>query len=189
MPVDACSHPLALRLTRVHGLTGELTTGTVERRCGTPVLERCPSCAEIYRRDAMRVLFEGVAANPGPRTWITLTAPGDAVFGRTHTAAYTRKASQRCACREFHSPNDPRVGEPLDPAAFRYDLVADFNRAAGRLVAVTMQKLRRLTGSDEPLPYARVVEYQRRGLVHVHVLVAAAIPRSVVELAVRGGVN
>jgi hypothetical protein len=130
----------------------------VERRCGTRLLDRCPSCSEIYRRDALRMMFEEVAANPGPRTWITFTAPGD-------------------------------VGEPLDRATYRYDKVAEFNACSSRLFAVTMQKLRRLLGAEGPLPYVRVVEYQRRGLVHVHVLVLGAVPSAIVELATRGGRN
>ena len=188
MSLAPCLHPLALRLTRVHPLTGEVVVDQVERRCGTRLLDRCPSCSEIYRRDAMRVMFEGAAANPGPRTWITFTAPGDEAFGRTHTAAYKGLPSERCACRSYHSVTDPRVGEPLDRASYGYDKVASFNASSSRLFSVTMQKIGRLLGG-EALPYVRVVEYQRRGLVHVHVLVLGTVPRTIVELAVRGGRN
>jgi hypothetical protein len=188
MSLAPCLHPLALRLTRVHPLTGEVVVEQVERRCGTRLLDRCPSCSEIYRRDAMRVMFEGVAANPGPRTWITFTALGDEAFGRTHTASYKRLPSERCACRPYHSLTDSRVGEPLDRASYGYDKVASFNGSSSRLFAVTMQKIRRLLGGAS-LPYVLVVEYQRRGLVHIHVLVLGAVPRAIVELAVLGGRN
>ena len=158
MSLAPCVQPLSLRPTRLHPLTGQMVGEQIKRRCGTRLLDRCPSCSEIYRRDAMRMMFEGVASNPGPRSWITFTAPGDQAFGRTHTAAYKGLPSERCACRSYHSVTDPRVGEPLGRAAYRYDKVADFNASASRLFAVTMHKIRRLLGSDDALPYVRVVE-------------------------------
>jgi hypothetical protein len=52
---------------------------------------------------------------------------------------------------------------------------------------VLVQKLRRLSG--EPFDFVRVIEFQRRGLAHVHALVRGEVSPELLQLAVRGGVN
>ena len=50
-----------------------------------------------------------------------------------------------------------------------------------------MQKLGRLLGRK--LRVIRVIEFQARGLVHVHALVLGPVPQCSLELVVRGGKN
>jgi hypothetical protein len=52
---------------------------------------------------------------------------------------------------------------------------------------VTWQKLGRILG--ERLRVVRVMEYQRRGLVHVHALVIGTLTRADLALVVSGGIN
>jgi hypothetical protein len=79
------------------------------------------------------------------------------------------------------------LGTPIDPDTYDYDGAAAFNANASRLFAVTMQKLGRLLGRK--LQVVRVIEFQARGLVHVHALVLGPVPPCSLELVIRGGTN
>jgi hypothetical protein len=80
-----------------------------------------------------------------------------------------------------HDENDPCLGEPLCPECFDYAAAVTWNnslgelwrrttiyvpRALARLSAMTQAALR----SEVRSAYVKVAEYQRRGLVHVHVV-------------------
>ena len=112
---------------------------------------------------------------------VTLTAPGSDRFGKTHVRHLTKnKKVQRCSCRRYHNENDRLLGTPIDPATYDYDGAAAFNANASRLFAVTMQKLGRLLGRK--LQVVRVIEFQTRGLVHVHALVLGPVHLAVWNL-------
>lgn len=132
-------------------------------------------------------------------TFLTLTAPGSERFGATHTRRTglrkTGKEYQRgCPCGLFHGENSPILGTPIDPAAYDYADAARFNATASRRLAVTMQKLSRLTYGNTLQPRrhlatVRVAEFQKRGLVHFHVIVRGNVSPEHFFAAIRGGRN
>jgi hypothetical protein len=120
-------------------------------------------------------------------SFLTFTAPGAEVFGATHQRHEEGKSKRiaRCRCGVIHNEDDELIGTPINPRTYRYDLAADFNANAGRLLAISMQKLGRIVGRK--LKYVRVAEFQRRGLIHFHVLVEGIITDRSMRLVVSGG--
>lgn len=191
-----CSHPIPVRMRCADTSTGEIYLGrTIEKDCGSRLAERCLHCSEIYKRDAMSVFNEGVANTETPvthYTFITFTAPGSQTFGRTHQRVVKkRKANKshvvRCSCKHTHREDDVRIGTPINPSTYRYDLAAAFNAASSRLLAITLQRLGR--ARNEKLSYARVAEFQKRGLIHFHVLVKGVIAPEMIREVVLGNVD
>lgn len=190
--VGSCANPVALRRTSTNLLTGATTSSDHLKRCGTRIESKCPSCSALYRGDAFSVIRSGLIDRttklPKLVTMVTFTAPGSDVFGKTHSRRLTKHNKvQRCSCRSYHNENDPLLGTPIDPATYNYDGAAAFNANASRLFAVTMQKLSRVMGRK--LQVVRVVEFQTRGLVHIHALVLGTVTQRSLELVVRGGTN
>jgi hypothetical protein len=129
-----------------------------------------------------------------PRVFATLTAPG---FGPVHTrrtdndrvrACRPRKTGERCphgvglGCHLRHADDDPCLGEPLCPRCYDYAGAVLWQAYAGRLWHRFTLDLRRelarrvgLTRAEcadaARLSYAKVAEYQRRGLVHFHAVI------------------
>ena len=130
-----------------------------------------------------------------PVLFATLTAPG---FGPVHTHRSSPDVS-RAACRPRrdrpvcphgrpmycnarHDVDDESVGEPLCPECFDYEAAVTWNNSLGRLWRYTTiylpRRLAALLGISQNqlrrevrISYLKVSEYQRRGLVHLHVLV------------------
>jgi hypothetical protein len=190
-----CSRPISLTMTRADTRTGELTTHEYLKPCGSRLAEKCPHCSEVYRRDAIGVLRAGLQTIENatiPFTFITFTAPGAKVFGPTHQRVVTVSNGQRtrvrkCGCGKVHPEADALIGTPLDPETYSYGMAADFNAHASRLFAVTMQRLGRVVGHK--LVYARVAEFQTRGLIHYHVIVKGLVTERNVQTVVRGGTD
>ncbi|MCT9008802.1 replication initiator [Streptomyces rhizosphaerihabitans] len=129
-----------------------------------------------------------------PRVFATLTAPG---FGPVHTrrehggrvrACRPRRVGDCCphgapiGCHERHAADDPRLGEPLCPRCYDYAGAVLWQAYAGRLWHRFGLELRRDVarraglsrsefGEVARLSYAKVAEYQRRGLVHFHAVI------------------
>jgi hypothetical protein len=130
-----------------------------------------------------------------PLLFVTLTAPS---FGPVHTcAAGTDGGPRRCrprrddprcvhgqplSCGVAHDESDPRVGEPLCRDCFDYSGAVMWNNLIGELWRRTTiylpRQLAQLTGVTQKrlreqvrVSYVKVAEYQRRGLVHLHVVV------------------
>ncbi|MEU3099281.1 replication initiator [Streptomyces sp. NPDC006967] len=134
------------------------------------------------------------AVRDHPRVFATLTAPG---FGPVHTRrdrdgrvrpCRPRRTGDHCAhgalagCRERHPADDPRLGEPLCPRCYDYAGAVLWHASAGRLwhrfglelrreVARRVGLSRTEFGEVARLSYAKVAEYQRRGLVHFHAVI------------------
>ena len=135
---------------------------------------------------------ESVATHP--RLFVTFTAPS---FGKVHTRKaqgrvvlpchpYRQGAhchhGLRAGCWHRHDPDDPRLGEPLCPGCYdaraqvlwnalapelwRRTTIAVY-RALGRLVGLQEGELRRLVR----ISYAKVAEFQRRGVIHFHAVI------------------
>jgi hypothetical protein len=131
-----------------------------------------------------------------PAVFVTLTAPS---FGVVHTRPLgpdgtprrcrARRDTPVCqhgvrlSCSAVHAEDDPCLGEPLCPDCFDYSGAVIWNNLVGELwrrtgsiylprvlarhVGVTQKRLREVVR----VAYVKVTEYQRRGLVHLHVLI------------------
>jgi hypothetical protein len=134
-----------------------------------------------------------------PRLFVTLTAPG---FGPVHSGARPGTPPVPCrprrrlvvcphgaatACFERHGPDDRRLGQPLCAACFDYEAAVLWNAHAPRLwrhsvIALSRALCRtagitaRAANEHFRLSFLKVVEFQRRGLAHFHVVVRADGP-------------
>jgi hypothetical protein len=135
------------------------------------------------------------AVTAHPAVFVTLTAPS---FGFAHTRsvgldgrprrcrprrdAPTCEHGVRLSCGQLHADDDPRLGEPLCPDCFDHTGAVAWNntlselwrrttiylpRVMARHVDLTQQRLRELVRAS----YVKVAEYQRPGLVHLHVVI------------------
>ncbi|MBB5130564.1 hypothetical protein HNP84_000252 [Thermocatellispora tengchongensis] len=135
---------------------------------------------------------ETVSAHP--RVFATLTAPS---FGPVHTrrerngrvrACRPRDRAKRCehdrpvGCRERHEPHDDRLGQPICPDCYDYPgavlwqahagvLWHRFTLAMRRELARSAGMTRRAFNQRVRVSFAKVAEYQRRGLVHFHAVI------------------
>jgi hypothetical protein len=130
-----------------------------------------------------------------PAVFMTLTAPS---FGPVHTRVLgpdgqprpcrARRDQPVCehgqplSCSARHAEDDDCLGEPLCRECFDYRGAVIWNHMLGKLWRHTniyvKRALAREAGMTEKrllrrvrLAYAKVAKYQKRGLVHVHVLV------------------
>jgi hypothetical protein len=200
---EQCSHPVTLSRSTINTATGAVSAPEmINKACGSRLADRCPSCSEVYRRDLVVLIGEGLRKHLDRGevvTFLTFTAPGAEVFGQTHTRPTKRRKdgtpyTYPCPCGRLHAEEYASLGTPLDPSTYDYDAAADWNANASRLLAVTMQRLSRLTyprasTAEEPqrqLERVRVVEFQRRGLVHFHLLVRGDVRQEHFDAVVRG---
>jgi hypothetical protein len=133
-----------------------------------------------------------VAAHPC--LFVTLTAPS---FGPVHTRrekdgrvlpCRPRRDGGTCphghpvGCGERHHADDPRVGEPICPDCYDYTGSVLFNATAPELwrrFTITLRRiLARLAGLTQKelqeqarVSFAKVAEYQKRGVVHFHAVI------------------
>jgi Replication initiator protein, pSAM2 len=164
--------------------------GTVLAPCGNRRAAVCPACSDRYAADAYHLLRAGLAGDQSkgvpdtvtehPRAFLTLTAPS---FGPVHTRKVTRRGHVvPCRCGDRHHPADPRLATPVDPDIYDYEGAVLWQANAGALWARFTTTLRRALAatlgigardfSDHArLSYAKVAEYQRRGLVHFHAVI------------------
>ncbi|MCG5220416.1 replication initiator [Streptosporangium sp. KLBMP 9127] len=135
---------------------------------------------------------ETVTAHPA--LFLTLTAPS---FGAVHTRrekngkplpCHARRDAPTCphgrvmSCTARHGADEARLGEPLCPDCYDYTGSVLFNalspelwrrftealrRRLAKLAGLTMRELR----DHVTVSFAKVAEYQRRGLVHFHAVV------------------
>lgn len=169
--------------------------------CGNRRAHVCPACSRTYARDTFELIRAGVAGGKtvpttvaaAPLLFITLTAPS---FGLVHGV---RPDGGRCrprrsdtvdtcphgvhlACNARHEDEDRIVGAPLCPDC--YDWVGAvvwqwhvpvlwrrtttaLRRELARRLGTTEARLKDLAS----LQFAKVAEYQARGLVHFHALI------------------
>ena len=190
-----CVNPIRLRgyYQRIAADTGELLAmvGSTESRGGVLVVSCkdrrascCRSCARLYERDAYHLLAAGlrggksVPASVGthPAVMLTLTAPS---FGAVHG---NRDHDQPCKCGRQHDPEDSQVGSAIDPDRYRYVEQVVWNHYAPQLWKRTVQAVRRNLARALDVPrsklshlarvrFAKVAEFQRRGVVHYHAIV------------------
>ncbi|WP_184611062.1 replication initiator [Sphaerisporangium krabiense] len=129
-----------------------------------------------------------------PCLFVTLTAPS---FGLVHTRreqggkvspCRPRRDARPCphgrvsSCIARHTGDDPQLGEPLCPDCYDYTGSVLFNATASLLWARFADALRRRLATVGGLrlcelrqhlvvSFAKVAEYQRRGVVHLHAVI------------------
>jgi excisionase family DNA binding protein len=181
--------------------------GVTYVRCGSRRASECPSCARLYAADMFQLIRAGIAGGKtvpasvgeNPLVFATFTAPS---FGHVHGH---RDAARRCrphtrgparcvhgrprTCHERHREDDPALGQPLCRECYDYashvvwrwwapDLWRRFTIALRRLVAKTLGIPATRLPDVVTVQYAKVAEYQRRGLVHFHTLIRLDGPRT-----------
>ncbi|MBC9730893.1 replication initiator [Streptomyces sp. TRM68367] len=194
--LGGCAQPIRLEghRTEIDAFTGEilrelkskeLPAGHLLVRCGNRRTTRCPSCAELYRQDTYHLIAAGLRGGKNipdqvaahPLVFATLTAPS---YGPVHGRRVN--GSARCRCGRTHTKGDPLLGTPLDPERYDYAGAVLWNAHAPALWARFMLHLRRTIAAAAGIPqrllhkvarvsYAKVAEYQRRGLIHFHAVI------------------
>jgi len=176
--------------------TGSMPDGVLYVPCGTRRASVCPACAETYRRDAYQLVKAGLDGGKGippdvaahPAIFATFTAPS---FGPVHTRVTgpggtvlrcrPRRKKTICphgrhlSCPRRHKQDDACLGRPLCPDCYDYDAAVTWNAHAPELWRRTTIGLRRRLGKlarpgHIKLAYAKVAEFQARGVIHFHAL-------------------
>ena len=180
--------------------------------CGDRRASVCPACAETYRADTYQLIRAGLTGGKGipetvtahPCVFATFTAPS---FGPVHTrrqlpgrpAARCRPRrktlpcphSRRLSCGQRHKDTDPSLGRPLCPDCYDYQAAVVWNAHAPELWRRTTIAIRRLLARTAKaagagrvaLSYAKVAEFQARGLVHFHAIFRLDAATSAGQLA------
>ena len=158
--------------------------------CGNRRASVCPACSDRYAADAFHLLRAGVAGDGAkgipetaadqPRMFLTLTAPS---FGPVHTRPVTARGYVvPCRCGQRHHGDDPLIGTAVDPDGYDYEgavlwqahataLWHRFTTTLTRILASALGVSRSRFRDHARLSYAKVAEYQRRGLVHFHAII------------------
>lgn len=168
-------------------------------RCGNRRERACPSCSRLYAADMFHLIRSGVSGGKGvppdvsenPLAFITLTAPS---FGAVHgirsggRRCRPRSARHRCphnrptSCMTVHVESDSVLGQPLCWECYDYaghvvwqwwapELWRRFTIALRRHLAKHLGLKDRQLESRATVQYAKVGEYQGRGVIHFHGLV------------------
>ncbi len=176
--------------------TAALPDRVLLKACGTRRETLCPPCAAVYRGDAFALVVAGLRGGKGipdditshPAVLATFTAPSFGPVHRWRSDGTCHPAGHRCphgttlVCGRRHADSDPVVGQPLCPACYDYEGAVLFNAGVSELWRRTtiyaLRELGRLAGLSVRqaertlrLSYVKVVEFQRRGSVHVHAVV------------------
>ena len=167
---------------------------------GTDSASQCPSCARLYAADMFQLIRAGVTGGKtvpasvaeNPLVFATLTAPsfGPVHGRRDHDRPCHPKTGKLRLCRHRrptscqvrHSEDDPALGQPLCPDCYDYasqviwqwwapDLWRRFTITLRRLVAKRLGVPVTRLVEVAMVQYAKVAEYQLRGVVHFHALV------------------
>jgi replication initiator protein RepSA len=186
----ACRHPIRLQgIVRRGDQVVYSTAGEPDRallvRCGNRRAERCPSCAYEYAGDMYQLVYAGLAGGrkgvpesvaDHPQVFAMLTAPS---FGPVH---HRRDDGRPCRCGRRHAEDDPLLGGALDPETYDYEGAVLWNWHApglwNRFVTELVRVLAAHAGLSERevrelvrVAYAKVAEFQGRGLVHFHAII------------------
>ena len=165
------------------------------------VPSQCPPCAEAYRADTYQLIRAGLTGGKGiPATVAThpcrLRSPSPHPPSARSTPAGRRRpdppaipaeqpglpARLTPSLRQRHGRDDALLGEPLCPGCYDYTGTVLFNSCAPELwrrFTITLRRsLARQAGLTNKalaaqlrVSYAKVAEYQRRGVVHFHAII------------------
>lgn len=195
--IDGGTGELIHRYTTVHEPGGVLPIACKTRRASR--CPPCAEVYRADTYQLIRAGLTGGKGIPAtvadhPCVFVTLTAPS---FGPVHArrekrgrvlACRPRRKDTTCphgirlSCSDKHARDDHRLGEPLCPDCYDYAGAVLFNAGAPELWRRFTITLRRtlarqagLTGqafaAQLRVSYAKVAEYQRRGVVHFHAII------------------
>ncbi|MEW2588405.1 replication initiator [Streptomyces virginiae] len=191
-PVRLTGHTTTLDTTTGQVLrsytTSDEPTGSLLTTCGNRRSSRCPARSRVYAADTYHLIRAGLTGGKTvpdtvrthPRVFATLTAPS---FGPVHNRPTNTDGGTRpCRCRKLHEPTDALLGTPLNPKTYDYAGAVLFNAHASALWARFAIYLRREIAARLGLTqkaaravlrvsFAKVAEYQKRGLVHFHAVI------------------
>lgn len=186
-----CAKPIRLSgkaaLVDAQGAELDTTDGPIFTPCKNRRATVCESCSAHYAHDTFHLVRAGLSGGKGvPETvtdhvqvLATLTAPS---FGSVHSRPERHGTVHRCRCGTHHAEHDRALGTPLNPETYDYVGQVLWQAHAGelwrRFTIATARALARHLGVAASrlrehlrLSYAKVAEYQRRGVVHFHAVV------------------
>lgn len=164
-------------------------SGHIQSPCGNRRESICPACSDRYAADAFHLLRSGLSGGSKgvpetvadtPRLFVTLTAPS---FGPVHNRR-THRTGKRlpCRCGRYHHEYDLKLGQPVDPGSYDYTghvlwqahasalwhrFTVALRRNLARAAGIRVREL----GQHARVSYAKVAEFQKRGLIHFHAVV------------------
>jgi hypothetical protein len=179
--------------------TDALPDKAIYTPCGDRRASVCPACAETYRADTYQLIRAGLTGGKGipetvtahPCVFATFTAPS---FGPVHTRntrpdgrparcrprrkTLTCPHGRRLSCGLRHKDTDTSLGRPLCADCYDYQAAVVWNTHAPELWRRTTIAIRRQLARTAKtagvgkvaLSYAKVAEFQARGLVHFHAI-------------------
>jgi len=195
--IDGATGELLHRYTTVHEPGGVLPIACKTRRASQ--CPPCAEVYRADTYQLIRAGLSGGKGIPAtvathPCVFATLTAPS---FGPVHArrekngriiACHPRRGDPACpdgrpqSCRQRHGRDDALLGEPLCPGCYDHTGSVLFNACAPELwrrFTITLRRsLARQAGLTNKalaaqlrVSYAKVAEYQRRGVVHFHAII------------------
>lgn len=167
--------------------------GLTLTRCGNRRATRCASCSHEYKGDTWHMIMAGAAGGmkdvpeqvaEHPMVFLTLTAPS---FGAVHTTATSRRVGM-CehgkprGCRCQHDASDSHLGDAVCEDCYDYaghviwqyhapELWRRFTIRLRRELARTLGMTQRAASRVVRVQFAKVAEFQRRGVVHFHAII------------------
>lgn len=171
--------------------------GLLYRPCGNRRADVCPPCSRTYAKDTFVMLRAGLAGGKtipetvanNPLLFVTFTAPS---FGHVHSAhgkrCRPRDSARRCehgrpvGCMKDHSVANAEVGAPICDDCYDWNSAVVWQWWAPELWRRTTIAMRRAVAAElgmkdselrfvASVQFARVAEFQVRGLVHFHALI------------------
>ncbi|MEJ8649454.1 replication initiator [Streptomyces sp. MS1.AVA.3] len=191
-PVNLVGHTATLDTTTNTVLrsysTANEPTGRLLTACGNRRASRCPACSRVYAADTYHLIKAGLSGGKNvsadvhthPRAFVTLTAPS---FGPVHNRTTTKAGKPlACRCGQHHPEDAPELGTPLNPASYDYTGAVLWNAHAGdlwrrftiylrRALAAHLEMTQKALNAALRVSFAKVAEYQKRGLVHFHAVI------------------
>ncbi|MFI0217302.1 replication initiator [Streptomyces lydicus] len=190
-PVNLVGHTTTLdaatrTVLRSYSTTDE-PTGRLLTTCGNRRASRCPACSRVYAADTYHLIKAGLSGGKNvsenvrthPRVFATLTAPS---FGPVHNRPTANGNPRPCACGTRHAEDAAELGTPLRPSSYDYTGAVLWNAHAGalwarfttylrRALAAHLQMTQKALNAALRISFAKVAEYQKRGLVHFHAVI------------------
>lgn len=147
---DCCEHPRKVFDANVAG-------GFYFVRCFSRFAGYCSYCAYLNQLDYREIISSGFIDN-GDYEFYAVTLSAES-FGRVHGVG-------NCGCGESHEGDDLLIGTPLNERYF-YKRQAEWNLQFKKLLNYTLKNLRSWLDCE----FVVVREWQRRGVLHVHILI------------------